>query len=262
MKYNGKNLNEVLEAHKKWLNGEDGGERADLSGANLREVDLSGAALNRAYLHGANLSGANLMGAYLHRANLMEADLREANLMRAYLNGAYLGGAYLSGAYLRDAFLNGANLMGADLMGADLMGADLRETDLGEVKNIPFIPMACPDSGSFIGWKKCVSHRKNNEPLIVKLLIPEDAKRSSATGRKCRCDKAVVLEIQNLDGSKSEFDTAFSLWHTTPDFLYKLDFAYKLGETVVPANGFCEDRFRECAEGIHFFINRQEAVEY
>lgn len=35
-------LNEILEKHKKWLNGEDGGERADLSGADLNRAILSG----------------------------------------------------------------------------------------------------------------------------------------------------------------------------------------------------------------------------
>ena len=46
-------LKQILELHKKWLNNEDGGERADLSGAYL-----SGADLCRAYLSGAYLSGA------------------------------------------------------------------------------------------------------------------------------------------------------------------------------------------------------------
>lgn len=73
-------LNRILELHQKWLNNEDGGERADLyyadlSYANLRGADLSGADLSRADLRGANLRGANLRGADLRRA-----DLRGANL--------------------------------------------------------------------------------------------------------------------------------------------------------------------------------------
>lgn len=43
-------LQEILDAHKKWINGKDGGARADLSGANLRGADLSGADLRRVYL--------------------------------------------------------------------------------------------------------------------------------------------------------------------------------------------------------------------
>lgn len=138
-------------------------------------------------------------------------------------------------------------------------------------KEIPFIPMACPDTGSFIGWKKCYinvesveaedysdglilePHARHNERVIVKLLIPEDAKRSSGFSRKCRCDKAVVLEIQTLDGYPLDDNiVAFSQ--------YDPSFMYVKGETVVSKAPFCEDRFEECASGIHFYINRQEAV--
>ena len=175
------------------------------------------------------------------RAVLRGADLRGADLCGAYLSGADLRGADLCGADLRGAVLCGTYLSGADLCGAYLSGADLRGA-----KNAPFIPMTCPDSGSFTAWKKAHGH-------IVKLLIPEDARRSSATGRKCRCDKAIVVAIETVSGEPAELDEIASDHDGT--------FIYKVGETVTEPN-FCEDRFEECAEGIHFFINRQEAVDY
>ena len=140
----------------------------------------------------------------------------------------------------------GADLSGANLSGADLSGANLYRADLRRAKTPPFIPMVCPDYGEFTAWKKASGK-------IVKLLIPEDARRSSSTGRKCRCDKAIVLAIQNLDGTGTGIDSV-------PSSRDK-DFIYKIGETVTVPD-FCEDRFEECAAGIHFFINRQEAVEY
>jgi hypothetical protein len=73
-------LDEILRKHLLWLDGEKGGERADLRGAYLRGADLGGADLRCAYLWGADLRGANLWG----------ADLRGA-----YLRGADLGGAYI-----------------------------------------------------------------------------------------------------------------------------------------------------------------------
>lgn len=148
-------------------------------------------------------------------------------------------------ADLRNADLREANLRNADLRGADLGGADLSGADLCGAINIPYIPMACPDSGSFIGWKKASG-------AIVKLIIPEDAKRSSAFGRKCRCDKAQVLAIENIDGTRADTRIVSSD--------YDRSFMYEVGKTVF--SHFCEDRFQECASGIHFFINRQEAVEY
>ena len=206
-------LNEVLEKHRKWINGEGDGERADLYGA-----DLYGA-----YLRGANLSGADLYGANLRSANLRSANLRSANLYGADLYGA--------------------DLSGADLYGADLYGAKGLENDALN----RYFPIACPEYGSFIGWKKA------RDGLIVKLRITENAQRSSAFGRKCRCSEAVVLAIENADGTQSDKMEAVSQ--------NDANFVYRVGETVsVP--DFDEDRKNECAPGIHFFITRQEAVDY
>ena len=118
-----KNLKEILENHKIWLEDNHEGERANLSGANLSE-----AALRRADLRGANLSEANLSEAFLREANLRgadlsEANLREANLREADLREADLSGADLSGADLSEAYLRETNLRGADLSGANLIGA-------------------------------------------------------------------------------------------------------------------------------------------
>jgi hypothetical protein len=104
-------LKEILDKHGKWLRGEDGGSRANLSKADLSRANLSGTDLSR-----ANLSGANLYGADLSGANLSGTDLSGANLYGADLSGAYLYGANLYGADLSGAYLYGANLYGANLL--------------------------------------------------------------------------------------------------------------------------------------------------
>ena len=176
-------------------------------------------------------------------ADLRGADLRGAGLRDAYLRGADLYGADLRRADLRDADLRGANLYGADLRGANLRDADLRGADLRGARGVY---MACPTDGSFIGWKKASGY-------VVKLQIPEDARRSSAGGEKCRCDKAYVVEIQNADGTKADIDTI----HSNHD----ANFVYTVGATVAVSD-FDGDRWNECAPGIHFFIDRRAAVEY
>ena len=242
IKIGDKTLAEVIENHKHWWNEDcEGYMRADLSRAYLRGADLRGA-----YLREADLREADLSEAYLSEAYLSGADLRGAYLSEAYLSRAYLRGADLRGAYLRGADLSGAYLSGADLSGAYLSRAYLRGAYLRGAKNVPYIPYACPDFGMFIGFKKASGY-------IVVLEIPEDAKRLSATGRKCRCDKAKVLEIQNIDGAKANVTKVKSD--------YDSGFVYEVGKTVSVDN-FCEDRWEECSPGIHFFINRQEAVNY
>lgn len=96
----------------------------------LLELHLEQANLSRAQLKGANLSGANLEQAFLPDAQLEGAWLREAHLQGAFLSGAHLEQADLSEAQMQGAFLNGAHLQGADLRGANLEQADLNGAHL------------------------------------------------------------------------------------------------------------------------------------
>ena len=170
--------------------------------------------------------------------------------MKADLRGAYLRGVYLRGADLSDADLSGADLSGADLRGADLRGAYLRGAYLSGayLRGANGIVMTCPSDGAFIGWKKA---RSDSGLAIVKLEIMEDAKRSSASGRKCRCDKAKVLAVYDMEGNAIE--KAYSDRDN--------NFIYTPGEIVEP-DSFDENRWNECSNGIHFFITRKEAEEY
>ena len=234
-------LKKILEKHLKWLKDEVGGERADLYNADLRYVKLRYDNLSNANLYNADLCYANLSNAKLYKA-----DLRYANLSNADLSYANLSNADLCYANLSNADLRYANLSNANLSNADLYNADLRYANLYKAKNIPFIPYACPDYGSFIGYKKVKEY-------IIELEILLDAKRFSATGRKCRCNKAKVLNIQDVDGN------ILDIKELPSD--YDNNFIYKVGE-IVEVKDFCEDRWKECSQGIHFFINRQEAVDY
>ena len=238
---------------------------ANLRGANLYGAYLIGADLSGAYLRGANLIGADLIGANLRGANLYGAKLIGADLSGAYLRGAYLRGADLIGAYLRGANLYGANLSGANLSGANLYGANLSGADLRganlyganlrgayiysaklrNAKNIPFIPLACPSDGEFTGWKKV-------QGKLIELRIPADAKRSSATTDKCRCDKAFVVSITDIGNDKEITEIVNHNRAKT---------VYRVGEMVFP-DSFDDNRWNECSNGIHFFTNKESAINY
>ena len=133
----------------------------------------------------------------------------------------------------------------------------------------PF-PLACPESGEFVAYKKCwYDDKVVYKFCVVKLRIPADAKRSSAFGRKCRCSKAEVLEIYDLDGNELDNNVVAYSYRSIYDseFIGKkiltcmTHLPYRKGTTVVP-DGFCEDRFVECASGIHFFMTFEEAAAY
>jgi hypothetical protein len=186
-------------------------------------------------LRSADLSDADLSAANLRGADLSAADLRSADLSDADLSGADLRCADLSAADLRDA----------DLHGANLRGANLSELTVAQTSILP-------DEGDIIGWKKAIT--LDGAPIIVKLLIPADAQRSNATGRKCRASTARVLDLQDKQGNSLPPDT-------TAYSSYDPDFTYQKGETV-HVEDFDTNRWDECAPGIHFFITRIEAIEY
>ena len=203
----------------------------------VEEAVKRGISLRNAYLLGANLEGVNLRGADLSCANLFVSNLR--------------------GADLRDVKLVGTYLRGADLTGANLTGADLRDTWFDNVvldnTIMPDFPMVCPDTGSFIGYKKIFNTKEyNDRQFIVKLEIPEDAKRSSATTSKCRCSKAKVLEIRDMMSGENLYEMTN---------LTKVGCTYKVGEYVYP-DSFDECRWNECSHGIHFFMTEKEASFY
>lgn len=224
----------------------------------LHDADLRYADLGGANLHGACLYDADLRDAYLGCADLSDAYLGGANLHGADLGHADLSDANLSGADLSYADLSDADLRGADLSGADLRYADLSHADLSDANHVQLSiakTSILPDEGDIIGWKKAwTDDTMPPKSVIVKLLIPADAQRSNATGRKCRASTARVLDLQDKQGNSLPSDTTAYSGHDT-------DFTYKKGETVHVEN-FDTNRWNECAPGIHFFITRIEAAEY
>ena len=193
-----------------------------------------------------NINGYEIKAsADLSGANLSDADLRGADLSDADLRGAALSDADLRGADLSDADLCGADLSDADLCGADLRYANLRGADLCDAQNIPCLPwtIIVPE-GDLIVYKKVVSSQ-TQKPMVIKLLIPKEAKRSNATTRKCRAEYAKVLECPEVCYSK-----------------HNNSFKYEQGKIVRSLEPFDENRWNECAPGIHFFLTREEAEEY
>jgi hypothetical protein len=162
-----------------------------------------------------------------------EADSFRALILAAIKSHQDLSGADLSGAYLSGANLSGADLSGANLSGANLSGILNSELTLAQTSIVP-------EHGSFTGWKKC------RDGVLVQVQIPESAKRSSATGRKCRAERVLVLQVIGAEVGISQ---------------YKPEVTYRASETV-ECDSWNKNRFIECGGGIHFFLTRIEAENF
>lgn len=202
---------------------------ADLRGARLDHIDFSLSAFHNVCFDGADFTGSCLENALFDSCTFRGARFCRANMKGAAMRYDDLTGADLSGAFLFSAVLEHAKLDGV------ISDEDTR-----------FFRLYCPEKGAFLGYKKCFNSR------LVQLLIPADAKRTSATMNSCRCNKAKVLTIKSFDYTQ-EFEEAWSLADE--------NFVYRKGQWVeVP--DFDEDRWNDSTTGIHFWLTREEAKAY
>ena len=179
---------------------------------------LSGNAQGRRLeLVGYNLNGSNLRWSKLRWSTIRGSDIRDSDIRDSDLREIDL----------RDSDLNGSDLRDSDLRGSNLRGSKTNYTTIG-------IETACPETGAFEAWKNC-------KGIIIQLLIPADAERSSATTRKCRANKALVLDVIGATQATSN-----------------RGMIYEKGCSVF-ADSWDPDRWNECSHGIHFFMNRGDA---
>ena len=186
-------------------------ENADLSGWNMDHVDFSLSTFRNVCFNGASLKGSTIENSLFDQCTFRKTCFQNANM---------------KGAALRYDDLTGADIRGANLFSAVLEFADL--TDIISDEDTKFFRLYCPEKGAFLGYKKCFNNR------LVQLLIPADAKRTSATLNSCRCSKAKVLTIKSFDYSE-EYDEAWSLVDE--------NFVYRRGQWV-EVKDFNEDRGR------------------
>lgn len=201
----------------------------DLTGMDLSEMDFVLSSFQNTVLDGVNFEGSSVENSLFDGCSLHGVNFKNANMRTASFRGCDLV----------DSNIEGANLFGAVLERADLNGVRFDE-------QTRWFRMHCPETGPILGYKKCVNDR------LVQLLIPADAKRTSATLPSCRCNKAKVLTIKNFD-STEEYEEAWSLVDE--------NFVYRKGEWV-EVKDFNEDRWFDSTTGIHFWMSRDDAIGY
>lgn len=226
-----------------------------INNTKFHQADLNSSKFNRsvlnnvdlAFIHGektifklAELNNVNMYGSHMQYSNFRASVLKHICAEHAEFESSSFFGAYLYRTSFSYSSLDSTDFTDAVIDGdINLNSAKLNEKTNG-------LCLACPEIGAFIGYKKAMGK-------IITLEIPADAKRSSATTKKCRCSKAKVLKIENFDGTISNCQSVHSN--------YDKDFIYEIGKTVsVPE--FDENRWKECSPGIHFFMNKEIAKNY
>ena len=146
------------------------------------------------------------------------------------------------GLAVKWAIKNKSNLRYADLRYANLSYANLRDADLSSAKNseLAIARTVIVAQGELDVWKKC------KDGILVELRIPREARRSSAFGRKCRCEFADVIKVHHNSG----------LAKSTSDAKHIVE--YREG-TRVTCHEWDDNRWEECSGGIHFYLTKEEA---
>lgn len=215
------------------------GERLAFIEKEIWDMDLSG----------TDLSNMDFTLSSFQNTVLNHVDFENSSVENALFDGCSMKGANFKNAKMVTASFRYCDMRECNIEGADLFGAVLEFADLEGIvssEETKWFRLRCPEKGAFLGYKKCVNDR------MVQLLIPADAKRTSATLPSCRCNKAKVLTIKSFDFQEN-FDEAWSLVDE--------NFIYKKGEWVEVKN-FNENRWQDSTTGIHFWMSRAEAEAY
>lgn len=217
----------------------EAGERLHFQEMELWDMDLTD----------MDLSGMDFVLCSFQNTVLNGVNFENSSVENSLFDGCPMQGANYKNACLRTASFRYCDMRANNIEGADLFGAILEYANLEGIRSneeTQWFRLRPPETGAFLGYKKCINDR------LVQLLIPADAKRTSATLPSCRCNKAKVLTIKSFDYTES-FDEAWSLVDE--------NFEYKVGQWV-EVKDFNEDRWQDSTTGIHFWMTREEAKGY
>ena len=227
--------------------------------------DISWSRIKDAVLSDCDFSYCSFLNTNFHRVKFINCRFWECDLNRGVISDCKFENCLFESCNFQFSNITTNNFTNTRIIFCDFYDATLqgREQNLylesGFVNACSNIDSAIPD-GSIIGYKVAfdktsdVTADAEDAFVLVKLLIPEDAKRSNATTNKCRCDKASVLSMEYVSGKPLRDKAIVTSNHDTK-------FIYEVGETI-RANDFDDNRFNECSGGIHFFLHSKDAITY
>ena len=228
-------------------------------------ADLEFASISYSSFSSSNLNGANLCGmssimtdwAYclFHDAILTGSHFRKCNLISVNLSCAKLSEAEFDESAMDNAVFSNSDITKATFDKSSISTA-LFDNVTGELIDFRKGKVLRED---IIGYKKCrfihstydIYDRFGPGLLaIVTLLIPKGATVFSINGNKCRTNRAKVIAINDIMGAplpRAQSCYKYMSYYVGDEFnMYDFDCAYNV----------------ECGRGIHFFMNKQDAIDY
>lgn len=206
----------------------------DASGLDFSNMDLRDACMSYSVFDGANFANCNLYGADMSDSTFKHANLNNSDMTNADIRGSKFTYADMSFSIITNAMYDEVTAFEC--------------ADMNMVEGVP--PLQCPQSGSFIGYKKALT--ENNATLLITLEIPEDAFRSSNTSTLCRCSKARIIDARTYNNK--------SVYKSDIHSIYNSSYKYKVGD-VLSVDDFDTNRWNN-TQGIYFYCSRAEALNY
>lgn len=239
-----KKLNVILNKHERWLktNGYKGEQAIFIN------LDLS-------YL---DFFRRNLREVKFYDCIISDSRFSESNMVESYFCDCKIKKCNFTNTTLKSADFIRCCISNINLHKANLLDVVFDNTTLDNVyydETTAFFALQCPEKGSFVGYKK-VWDNIEDWYYIIEMFIPKSAKRSSATSRKCRASKVKVLKIEKYDKNDNyieDVDEVINYKYT--------ETKYKIDEYTFP-DSFDTNRWKECSNGIHFFVTKKEAINY
>ena len=233
-------------------------EKSSFSHANMDSCDLS-----LSTIHKCNFTFARIYPGIFYLSDLRECDFSNTDIRYSCFHKTCIS----------DTIFDKTNLKGTIFANNQFYGYDpniiFKDIDISlqtHFIDIPiskdyegkfdFIPMNCPEEGSFIGYK-IGTDKIGASVYLIKLKILEDAKRLSGAKKICRCNKAKVLSIINIRDNESVNEC---------NNIHNTKVNYIVG-AISEVDNFSENRWDDADEwddtyGIHFFMTKQDALLY
>ena len=223
----------------------------DISNSSFNKMIIQNIKINNVKMEQCSFKGTKFNNIYFNNVKASFSNFSTTDMNNIHINESEFDNTIFYNVMIDKLKTNYTDFYSAEFIDSKIkhshmINTMLENTVMKNLNNDAF-PEICPPIGrSFIGYKKV-------KDKILTLEILKDSKRVSLIYDNCRCNKAKVIKIEEMDGSTSNITEIASD--------YNMHFIYKLNQ-VVQSPTFNENRFDEFTDGIHFYMSKNQAKNF